>query len=204
LDVGELGGGGNVSSDDRHHRRVGVEDWDAVVEDKKLAPVAEVEGDAHLIVWQSSCGKGHTAITGEEEGKREIEVLADQRVTNDMGSDKAVHVTDHVIVAHAFAGAHSESGPEVKEVIVESLGYKIVEGDTRLSDQVMHEITGPANPTIGAELVTYQEGDLGDGKSKPCLEEVVARSGDGNGPLLVEACCARGAGQDDRHLGEPG
>jgi len=127
LDVCEFWRGGDVGTDDWHDRGVRVEDGDAVVEDEQLVPVTEVKRDAHLVVGQCSGGKGHTGVASKEEGKRKIQSLAHERIANNMRSDEAVHVAYHVVVAHAFAGAHGEGSPEVEVVVVESLGHKIIE-----------------------------------------------------------------------------
>jgi len=125
-----------------------------------------------------------------------------------------IDVADHDVVTVTLAGGDGERGPEIQMVTVETGSDQIVEGDTAFLDQIVHQVTSPAQDGArGVDALTSRlvsgrdvEGrgrNLGQDDTEPGLEEVVTSTGDGDGPLLTETGVASRATENDGNLGEP-
>ena len=175
----------------------------SVVEDEEVRPVAEREVDAHLVIWEGSSGKGNTRITAVEEGEGKIESKGVDSITWGMGTSHIIEVTNHIVVTIALASWDSEGSPEVKVVVIKASGNKIVESNAALTDDVVHEVTSPAETTLGTKWIGCLESNLWSLETKPSLEEVITRTRDRYRPLLVERWRTRGTREDNWNLGEP-
>ena len=219
---GDGGGGGEIGGD--HHGaggldvelgRGGAVGGVHIPDVEEIGEVAEREEDAHVVVGKRGGGESDTRVPGVEEGKGEVEGLGgeDQGGINELGD-----VTDHVVVTHLLAGGGRKGGPEIKVEVIETSGDKIVEGDAALADKVVHEIGRPGDVLL-VQVISLTTlnllgaaggaghgggGEGGDGHTKPGVEEVITRTGDGDGPVVTKVGGTRGTGETHGHLGEPG
>lgn len=178
--------------------------------DEKVAPVTEGEVNTHLVVRKGRGRKGNTAIPAVEEWKREVESKGwNRRETRwnrrraGYALDHGREVTDHVVVAVALSGRHSEGRPEVQVIVIEPSRYEVVERDATFTDDVVHEVTSPPKVRGQASPGVRGEPDRRSLKTKPGVEQVITSTRDADCPFLVERRRARGARQDNRDLGEP-
>lgn len=174
-----------------------------VVDDEQIGPVAEREVDAHLVVGQRGGGERDAGIAAVEEGEGQVEGEGGDGLADGVLTSEIVEVADHVVVAVALSGGHSEGAPEVEVVVVEASGDEVVEGDAALADDVVHEVARPAQAAVDAELVVGSQGDGGRGQTQPSLEQIVTGAGNRHGPLLVESRLAGGAAKNHGYLCEP-
>ncbi len=197
LGVSENGGGGDVSSDNRHTPGTGPR----VLSDEKVLPIPEGEGNAHLVVGKGGGGEGNTTVPAVEEGKGKVEGGRGKDVLVGARGGELSVVSDHVVVTIALAGGHGEGSPEVEVVVVKPSSDEVVEGDAAVPDKIVHQVPGPTNTGGG----TGSGGtDRGEGKAKPRVKEVITSARHGDRPLLAEGRSSRRAGQDNGDLGEPG
>jgi len=174
-----------------------------VINDKKLGPIAEAEVDAHFIVGKGGSGKSDTAVTSIEERKGKIESEGWNSDTSGVRASEVIEITNHVVVTVALASGNREGSPEVEMVTVEPRGDKVVEGDAALTAEIVHQIAGPAETTIGSELITGSQSDSRNSRTEPRLEKIITSTRDCDTPLITESGLTRCAGKDHGNLSEP-
>lgn len=182
-----------------------------VVNNKKLEPRAEHEGQLHLVVRESSGREGQTGLTevSERQGKIEHGGRKGVRGAHNERVGELFEVSYHVLVTVALAGRDGEGRPEVEEVAVHAGLDEVIEADTDFLAKVVHKVPGPADAEALGLPASYRRLSSspvnGDGRyldAEPAAEKEVTRSRYGHRELAAELRVAR-AGQDDGYDGEP-
>lgn len=144
LDTGEFWEGGAKVGEDWDTRDnngfIGIKEGNVVPRYQEFVVVSDGELNSHVIVRKSSCWKGYTTVTSEEERKGEIE---DFLLEGFSGGDEVISHTDHVEVTDLFTCGGCESSPEIELVVVETSSDQIIKGNGSFSDQIVHEIGCP-------------------------------------------------------------
>ena len=208
LEEGDGSRGGVGGATDSRDLRVGSQ----VVGGEELGGGAHGEVDAHVVVGKGRGGEGNSGLPGEEERKREHELVGDtgvEAVEEDgilsVGGKGLDSGTDHGIVTSLLGSRDREGGPEIELRGLNLHGDEVVEGDGDLLDEIVHEVLNPEVLVSGGNGIAGGGGsDDGGGDLQPGLEEVISSTGDGDGPGVAEISGTGSRGEDNGNLGEPG
>jgi len=174
---------------------------------QEIEEPTEREVEAHVVVGKSGRGEGHTRVAGIEEGEGKVEHLGGEVKSR---VDQVAGGSDHVGITNLLGTGCGESRPEIELEVAEASRHQVVEGDAGLKDQVVSHIGRPRKESLDRAVVhtgpgghRCRRGDGRESEAKPCVQEVITRTGDGHRPLLSKPGCSRGTAQHNGHLGEP-
>ncbi len=148
----------------------------------QLAPGAELEVDADLVVLEGDQGEGEAGVAAEPEVHGDVHRVLGQRGGGGGGRGQSGVHADHVVVAELVAGGLRELVPHVHPLAVLAVDALAADVDVHGLDERVADEVHPAVRGVAGQVV----GDLGqlDAKVHPVDEIAVAR--DGACDLLAE------------------
>lgn len=169
------------------------------LEDEELAPVTELEMDAHLVVREGSRGEGNTTATREEEGERDVDGVGREVIVRVV---EIGNVANHVVITGLLASRNSVGGPHIKPVGVEFLNLEIVERDPAEVNKVVTNVLAPTDTTVTGGTTRNTKGRKRG--TEPDVKEVVTSTGDLESNITVKVGVTGVLRERNRNLGEPG
>lgn len=145
-----------------------------IINNQKIGPILEESLDDDIVVGESSSRETKTSITSEEERKREVE---DSFRESSSRLDEVGVISNHIDgITVTLAFRDGESGPHIEERVVEDLGGETSELDGDFTDQVVHEVAGPADEVLVTSGRRESTSDGGQFNTEPHTEKNITRA----------------------------